>query len=206
MWYIKDFRGEQSGPFTLEQLEIEFQKAELRENATLVKSTEHGQWKPVLLAMPHLIEQASPTSTEVSPYLPFPETPTDSTRQIHHSEATEPENAGYIRIAEDLNKLRLIMGVGIFYASLLLYAVMTRASIQHIASDSPSLSLGNTMMLCVIFFIFPLGVLAKLIRRNTRPSLKSITTTVRLHRKFWTGFFAASTVSVAAILFVLLSS
>ena len=54
MWYIKDHLGNETGPFTFDELNSQLSQPALRENATLIKSGEQGAWKPALIALPDL--------------------------------------------------------------------------------------------------------------------------------------------------------
>ena len=110
-------------------------------------------------------------------------------------------------VAKDLNRMRTIMGIGIFYIAVLLYGLFSRASVQHLANDKPSSELGNSIIVCGIFFlIFPLSVLLKLAKIKTEASIDSIQFTLKLHRKLWTSIFVASTVSIILMLLILLLS
>lgn len=208
MWYVKDYLGNETGPYSFEELTRLLEAPLHRDNASLVRSGESGAWKPALLAFPDLIENTDTTSSSptahleaANPYTPFvaPATKTPDS-------STSKANPVLSRIAEDLNRTRFVLAVGVFYTTLLLYAVLNRASVQHVADNNPSLPLGNAMMACVIFMIFPLSTLVKIVRRKTFADPGSIQKTVSLHRKFWTGLFVAATLSIALLLFVLLGN
>ncbi len=212
MWYIKDHLGNESGPFSFDELASQLSKPALRENATLIKSGEQGSWKPALIALPDLFSDSLTDSSTSppdaadapNPYTLLPQQLGKHDRTERHEDTGSKTTTKLSLVAKDLNRMRPVMGIGIFYSSLLLYGVLSRASVQHLANDQPSLELGNSIMVCVIFFIFPLSVLLKLVKTRTEASIDSIHSTLKLHRKFWTAIFAASTVSIVLLLFVLL--
>ena len=214
MWYIKDHLGNEAGPFTFDELNSQLSQPALRENATLIKSGERGAWKPALIALPDLFND--PLDDSVTPPADATDAPNPYTLlppEIGERYGTELQETTDFKttttlslVAKDLNRMRTIMGIGIFYIALLLYGVLSRASVQHLANDKPSSELGTSIIVCGIFLIFPLSVLLKLARIRTEASIDSIHFTLKLHRKLWSSIFVASTVSIILMLLVLLLS
>jgi len=214
MWYIKDHLGIEAGPFTFDELKSQLSQPALRENASLIKSGERGAWKPALIALPDLFndpldDSDTPTADATDALNPY----TLLSPQLGERFDTELLENTDIKtttslslVARDLNRMRTIMGIALIYSAFLLYGVLSRASVQHLANDQPSFELGNSIIVCVIFFIFPLSVLLKLVTIRIEASIDSIHFTLKLHRKLWTSIFVVSTVSIILLLLLLLLS
>ena len=213
MWYLKDYQGNVTGPFELTEI-IESLKQPLHySNASLVRHGEHGTWKPAMIAFPDVYTESSKDDEQAE--LPSPSAnpaslnpynqPVSITDEARIEDGNTQHSNKLAEVAKDLNRMRIVMAAATFYASLLLITILNRASVQHLEGKSSSLTLGNSMMVCVIFMVFPLSVLIKVIRTKTDPTPSSIHTTVSLHRKFWSGLLLAATLSVILILFVLLN-
>ena len=213
MWYLKDYQGDVSGPYELTDL-IESLKQPLHySNATLVRHGEEGTWKPAMIAFPEVYTEDSqgdmqaelpnppPNPASFNPYIP----PIPITEGARTEDEDKQRYKKLAVIAKDLNRMRIVMAAATFCACLMVTAILNRASVQHLEGKSSSLTLGNSMIASVIFFIFPLSVLIKIIRTKTDPTPSSINTTVSLHRKFWSGMLLAAAPSVILIMFVLLS-
>ena len=214
MWYIKDHLGNETGPFTFDELNSQLSQPALRENATLIKSGEQGAWKPALIALPDLFndpldDSVYPPADAIGAPNPYTLLPPEIGERYgtELQEATDFKTTTTLSlVAKDLNRMRTIMGIGIFYIAVLLYGLFSRASVQHLANDKPSSELGNSIIVCGIFLIFPLSVLLKLAKIKTEASIDSIQFTLKLHRKLWTSIFVASTVSIILMLLILLLS
>jgi len=207
MWYLKDFQGNVSGPFDLKELTETLTEPLHKSNASLVRQGEHGSWKPAMLAFPEVytndLEETAPAQIHEPDSNPY--VPPNSSDQITRSAKGSKKQANKLNaIATDLNRMRVVMATASFCASLLLIAILNRASVQHLEGKPSSLTLGNSMMVCVIFMIFPLSILIKVVRTKTKPTPASIQTTVSLHRRFWSGMCLAATLSVILIMSVLL--
>jgi len=212
MWYLKDFQGNVSGPYGLTELIESLNQPLHYSNASLVRHGEQGTWKPAIIAFPDVYKENSKPNAQAEIPNPSPHPasfnaytpPVSITEDARIQGGDKQRSTKLCEIAKELNRMRIVMAGATFYASLLLIAMLNRASVQHLEGNSTSLTLGNSMMACVIFMLFPLGVLIKVIRTKTAPTPSSIHATVAFHRKFWSGLFLAATLSVILIMFVLL--
>jgi len=213
MWYLKDYQGNVTGPYELTELIESLKQPFHYSNASLVRHGERGTWKPAMIAFPDVYTEDPKEDTQAdlpnfsgdpaspNPYIP----PVSISEEARTEDGDKQHSTTLTEIAKDLNRTRIVMATATFYASLLLIAILNRASVQHLDSKSSSLTLGNSMIVCVIFMVFPLSVLINVIRRKTDSTPSSIHTTVSLHRKFWSSMLIAATLSVVLTMFVLLN-
>ena len=210
MWYIKDHLGRETGPFSFDELNSQLSRPALRENATLIKSGDHGLWKPALIALPALFDDQLPGAGEATPdpSQPIAGLPLQSRNpksSPNQQEMVSTTDTKLTIVAKDLNRMRPFMGFLGFYSLLLLYEAVSRVNIQHLATDLPPLESGDVMMVCTILFLFPISVLVKVVKAKTNASMDSVQATIKLHRRLWSTIFAVSTVLVILLLIAYLT-
>ena len=147
MWYIKDYRGNESGPYDLDQLLELLKKPELKENATLIRSDDWGGWKPALIAFPFDELDAVPDDSTSPSDLSTRPDETDSKRILPAVinppiAASDPQHHSLNQIAKELNRSRLMIFFSSFYFLILTLIPLTRAGV---AGSNSALTLTNTL-------------------------------------------------------------
>ena len=204
MWFIKDHLGEESGPYEFDDLITVLTSSPYNENATLVRSGRDAGWKPALIVFPDLsakpethVESAVPPPVDNEPFLTLREESKLITTPIWSSCSTQD-------ITNELNRIRVVLAIATLAIFLFSVTLITTPKPMTLTSNEVILSLDDTSLLCIIFFLPALIILLKLGSYRTQETAESIQYSLTLYRRLFSALCVAAVLSMGLNLFVTL--
>ena len=154
MWYLKDYQGNETGPYTLDQLLDAFQDPVLKENATLIRSGKEGLWKPAIITFPAIFAAADKVTSVNATALPASDLnlnfPPASVRNQQASDAG-PDTEGELgRISAELNRVRYVIvctTLSLIFSTLVLLSL---SDPYTVTGDANSLNIRNALIASAI--------------------------------------------------------